>query len=47
MSRTCSTHMEKRNACNIFVRKTEGNIPLRRCRCRQVDSIKVYLREVG
>jgi hypothetical protein len=38
---------EKRNAYRILVEKPEGKRPLRRPRCRWVDNIKIYLREIG
>jgi hypothetical protein len=33
----------KINACNILVKKSEGERPLGRPRCRLVDNIKIYL----
>jgi hypothetical protein len=38
---------ETRNACRILVGKPERKIPLGRPRCRWVDSIKIYLTEIG
>jgi hypothetical protein len=38
---------EKRNAYGILVGKPEGKRPLGRPRHRWVDSIKMYLREIG
>jgi hypothetical protein len=38
---------KKRNAYRILVGKPEGRRPLRRCRHRWVDNIKMYLREIG
>jgi hypothetical protein len=37
----------KRNAYRILLGKPEGNIPLGRPRRSWVDTIKVYLREIG
>jgi hypothetical protein len=37
---------EKRNAYGILVEKPKGKRPLRRCRCRYEDNIKMYLREI-
>jgi hypothetical protein len=37
---------EKRNAYRILVGKPEGKRPLGRPRRRQVDNIKMYLREI-
>jgi hypothetical protein len=37
---------EKRNAYRIFVGKPERKTPLGRPRCRWVDNIKMYLREI-
>jgi hypothetical protein len=40
-------HMgEKRDTCRVFVGKLEGMRPLGRTRCRWVDNIEVYLKEV-
>jgi hypothetical protein len=36
VDRVCSTTVEKRNACGIFVEKPEGKRPLGRPRCRWV-----------
>jgi hypothetical protein len=36
----------KRNACRILG-KPEGKEPLGRPRCRWLDDIKMYLREIG
>jgi hypothetical protein len=38
---------ETRNAYRILVGKPEGKRPLGRPRCTLVDSIKIYLREIG
>jgi hypothetical protein len=38
---------KKRNAYRIFVGKPEGKRPLGRPRCRWVNNIKMYLREIG
>jgi transposase len=38
---------ERRNAYSILVGKPEGKRPLGRPRCRWVNNIKMYLREVG
>jgi hypothetical protein len=37
----------KRNACRILVGQPEGKRPLGRPRCRWVDNIKIYFREIG
>jgi hypothetical protein len=37
----------KINAYRLLVGKPEGNKPLGRPRCRWVDNIKIYLREIG
>jgi hypothetical protein len=37
----------KRNAYRILVGKPEGKRPLENPRCRWVDNIKIYLREIG
>jgi hypothetical protein len=46
MGEACSTSGEKRNANGILVGKPEGNRSRRRPRCRWVDNIKMYLREI-
>jgi hypothetical protein len=46
MGRACSTNGEKVNAYRILVWKLEGKRPLGRPRCRWVDNIKIYLREI-
>jgi hypothetical protein len=46
MGETCSTNGETRNAYRILVGSPEGKRPLGRPRCRRVDNIKVYLREI-
>jgi hypothetical protein len=38
---------EKRNGYRILVGKSEGRRPLGRPRRRWVNSIKIYLREIG
>jgi hypothetical protein len=38
---------EKKNAYRILVGNPKGNRPLGRLRCRWVDNIKMYLREIG
>jgi hypothetical protein len=38
---------EKRNAYRKMVGKSEGKRPLGRPRCRWVENIKMYLREIG
>jgi hypothetical protein len=47
----CARHVarmeEKRNAYRILVGKSEGRRPLGRPRRKWVDSIKMYLREIG
>jgi hypothetical protein len=45
MSRACSTNGEKKNACRIFVGKSQGKRPLGRPRSRWVDNIKMDLRD--
>jgi hypothetical protein len=47
MSRTCSTHGEKRNPNRILVKKPEGNRPLGRPRRRWDDNIIMELRGIG
>jgi transposase len=47
MSRACSTNGENRNAYKVLVGKPEGKIPLGRPRCRWVDNIKIYIRDIG
>jgi hypothetical protein len=47
MSRTCSTHGEKKNACRVLVGKPEEQRPLGRSIRRWEDNIKVHLREIG
>jgi len=37
--------MEKRNACRVFVKKPQVEIPLGRPRCRWEDDIKVDAKE--
>jgi hypothetical protein len=37
----------KRNAFMIWVGKPDGKRPLGRLRCRWMDNIKMYLREIG
>jgi hypothetical protein len=34
MGKTCSTVEQMRNAYKIFVRKSQGKIPLKRTKCR-------------
>jgi hypothetical protein len=46
MGKACSTHGEKRCTYRIFVGKLEGKRSLGKPRCRQQDSIKIYLREM-
>jgi hypothetical protein len=38
---------KKRNAYRLLAGKPEGKRPLGRPRCRWVDNIRMYLREVG
>jgi hypothetical protein len=38
---------ETRNACRILVGTPEGKTPLGRPKCRWVDNIKIYVREIG
>jgi hypothetical protein len=47
MGRTCSTNGETRNSHTLLVRKPEGKRPPRRPRCRWLDNIEMYFREVG
>jgi hypothetical protein len=47
MSGACSKNGEKRNACKILVRKSEGKRPLGRQRCRWMDNTEMYLRDIG
>jgi hypothetical protein len=47
MGRSCSTNVEKKNACRILVGKPEGKRPLRRPRRRRVNNIKMDLRYFG
>jgi hypothetical protein len=47
MGRACTANGEKKNAHILLVGKPEGNRSLRRPRRRQVDNIKMDLREVG
>jgi hypothetical protein len=46
MGRACSTNGEKRNKYGIFVRKSEGKIPLGRPRRRWVDNIEIDLTKI-
>jgi hypothetical protein len=46
MGGACSTNGEKRNACRLLVRKSEGKRPLGRPRRRWVDNIRMNLGEV-
>jgi hypothetical protein len=41
MSRACSTHAARRNACRIFVGKPEGKRPLGRPKRTWEDNIKI------
>jgi hypothetical protein len=47
VSRSCSTHGEKRNAYRILVGKPEGKRPLGRPKRRGLDNIKIDVREIG
>jgi hypothetical protein len=47
MGRACSMNGAKRNACKILVGKSEGKTSLGKPRCREVDNIKLDLRETG
>jgi hypothetical protein len=47
MGRACSTNGDKRNSFRILMGKPEGKRPLRRPRCRWVDSTKLDFREIG
>jgi hypothetical protein len=44
MGRACNTHWEKRDACRIFVGRSEGKGPLGRPRRAWMDNIKIDLR---
>jgi hypothetical protein len=46
MGRACSTNGAKRNAFGILVGKAGGKRPVGRPRCRWVDNIRIYLREI-
>jgi hypothetical protein len=46
MGRACSTNVEKRNACRIFMGKPEEKTSLGRPRCTKVDNIKMYIRGI-
>jgi hypothetical protein len=46
MGRACSTKGARRNAYRILVGKPEGRRPLGRPRHRNVDNIKMDLREI-
>jgi hypothetical protein len=47
MGRSCSTKEDKRNACRILVRKSEGKRPLGRRSRKWLDNIKMDLRVTG
>jgi hypothetical protein len=47
MGRACSTNGGGEEAHRILVVKPEGKGLLGRPRCRWVDNIKIYLREIG
>jgi hypothetical protein len=47
MGRAFSRIVERRNAYRILVRKPEGKRPPGRPRCMWVDTIKLYLRQIG
>jgi hypothetical protein len=38
---------QKRNVYMLLVGKSEGNIPLRRPRCRWIENIKMAILEIG
>jgi hypothetical protein len=46
VDRLYGVHGEKRNACNIFVRKPQGRSPFWRPRCWCVNNIKMDHGEV-
>jgi hypothetical protein len=46
MSRTCSTHVEKRNTYGSLMGKPEGNRPVGRPRHRWEDNIYMGLTEI-
>jgi hypothetical protein len=47
MVMTCSTNMENRNSCRIWVGNPEGKRPLGRPRSKWLDSINMDLGVVG
>jgi hypothetical protein len=47
MGSAFSKNGEKRNACSLFMGKSEGKRPLGRPRSRWVDNIKMDLGEIG
>jgi hypothetical protein len=47
LGRKCRKNREKRNVYMTLEGKPEGKKPLRRCRRRLVDNIKMHLREIG
>jgi hypothetical protein len=47
MGRACSTNGGDEDTYRILVGKPEGKRSLERPRCRWVDNIKIYLREIG
>jgi hypothetical protein len=47
MSRSFSTHWEKKYAFLVLVGKPKRKRPLGRTSCKRVDNIKMFLREIG
>jgi hypothetical protein len=47
MGRACSKNGVKINAYRVSVVKPQGQVQLGRPRCRWVENIKMYLREIG
>jgi hypothetical protein len=47
MGRACTTNGTKRNAYRILVGKPEEKTPIGRPRCRWVDNIKIYFRDIA
>jgi hypothetical protein len=47
MGKSCSTNGEKRNGYRIMMGKSEVKRPLEKPRCRWVDNVKMYIREIG
>jgi len=47
MGGASSMYAERRRACRVLVRKTEGRTPLGRPSSRWEDNIKMHFQEVG